>query len=169
MGISTSGISLNTVSRQIWSLINFFVQFFFVLRGRSKITFTLLGGELIRFLISLIFYLGKVNRNKAKSLQSNSGPMCAFVFVCWHRGEAMQTGYQQKSNSSYSGELLTAGRCKKYHYIGDSTFTRYQGSTKTVSTKPVVACSVVEFAQRLCVPCESCGLLLVPDGCCWSC
>ena len=45
-----------------------------------------------------------------------------------------------------------------------------RGSTKTVSTKPVVAFSVVEFAQRLCVvPCESCGLLFVPDGCCWSC
>ena len=44
-----------------------------------------------------------------------------------------------------------------------------RGSTKTVSTKPVVAWGVVEFAQRLCVPCESCGLLLVPDGCCWSC
>ena len=26
-------------------------------------------------------------------LQSNSGPMCAFVFVCWHCGEAMQTGH----------------------------------------------------------------------------
>ena len=32
--------------------------------------------------------------------------MCAFVFVCWHCGEAMQTGHQHQK--SYSGELLTA-------------------------------------------------------------
>ena len=30
---------------------------------------------------------------RQKGLQSNSGPMCAFVFVCWHCGEAMQTGH----------------------------------------------------------------------------
>ena len=46
-------------------------------------------------------------------MQSNSGPMCLFVIVCWHRGEAMQSnGYHHQD--SYIGELLTAAdRCKK--------------------------------------------------------
>ena len=46
-------------------------------------------------------------QTRQKGLQIKSGPMCFFVFVCWHRGEAMQTGYQREK-SSYNGELLTA-------------------------------------------------------------
>ena len=35
------------------------------------------------------FYYCILCKTRQKGLQSNSGPMCLFVFVCWHRGEAM--------------------------------------------------------------------------------
>ena len=54
----------------------------------------------------------EMKRNKAKSLQTNSGPMCLFVIVFWHRGEAIKSnGYHHQD--SYIGGLLTAAdRCK---------------------------------------------------------
>ena len=42
---------------------------------------------------------------KFETYKSVQRSVCTLVFVCWHCGEAMQTGHQQKS---YSGELLTA-------------------------------------------------------------
>ena len=54
----------------------------------------------------------RVLRTRQKGLQSNSGPMCLFVFICWHRGEAI-VNWSPPAEESYSGELLTAaGHCK---------------------------------------------------------
>ena len=44
-------------------------------------------------LARIFFLIRKTQETRQKGLQSNSGPMCAFVFVCWHCGEAMQTGH----------------------------------------------------------------------------
>ena len=49
---------------------------------------------------------------RQKGLQSNSVPMCSFVFLCWHCGEAIERFGHQKSRS-YSGELLTARNAVK--------------------------------------------------------
>ena len=56
----------------------------------------------------------KLWKTRQKGLQSNSGP-CLFVFVCWHREEAIAwNGYHHHQNiHSYIGQLLTAAdRCK---------------------------------------------------------
>ena len=53
---------------------------------------------------------------QGKKVCKATAARCVFVFVCWHRGEAIQSnGYYHHQNipNSYIGELLTAAdRCK---------------------------------------------------------
>jgi len=64
-------------------------------------------------------------RTRQKGLQSNSGPMCAFVsFAGIAEKQCMQTGYYQRK-SSYSGGLLTARTAvKTFHLLREISCTR---------------------------------------------
>ena len=48
-----------------------------------------------------------MKETRQKGLQSNSGPMCAFVFVCWHCREAMQTGYQRNHHHHHQATVVS--------------------------------------------------------------
>ena len=64
--------------------------------------------------------------------------MYAFVFVCWHCGEAMQTGHHQKS---YSGELLTARTAVK-------SKSRNMNNTKIQLTHDLAASQLVKNLKQ---------------------
>ena len=56
----------------------------------------------------------RVLRTRQKGLQSNSGPMCLFVFICWHRGDAIELKGCRSRKELHRSVVNSADRCKNY-------------------------------------------------------